>query len=172
MSEKEEKKNTSVKEEEEKIVKKSLTFKDIKAYYLDNYDSENTIKILSIVVGFELLVMAYQNLVVPNRRLLLIPYVLAISSIGLFYYGILKHKLSFMKQFRFVFIIFYIYYILSMMLAILSVIAVLIVIYFGSNPPPKEKTPSLMTFITGTFPLYGLFQFFLYVSIFFFSNFL
>jgi len=51
MSEKEEKKNTSVKEEEEKIVKKSLTFKDIKAYYLDNYDSENTIKILSIVVG-------------------------------------------------------------------------------------------------------------------------
>ncbi|ORX84933.1 hypothetical protein BCR32DRAFT_290992 [Anaeromyces robustus] len=154
--------NKNENENENKKDQCPSTFENLKQLYLENYDSEKTIKILSGVVGAELIIMTLKT-IIEGRYLLIIPYIVGITSIALLFYGITKKNFTLVKQFRFSYLGFYIYYIFSLLFAVFSILAILLVIYISDNPYDlPEKAPSPITFFTETFSFYGVFQFILY----------
>jgi len=52
------------------------------------------------------------------------------------------------------------------MIAVFSILAVMIMLYiFSGNSPSDENVPSVSSFFTGTFKVYGVIQPIIYVSI-------
>ncbi|ORX56640.1 hypothetical protein BCR36DRAFT_409830 [Piromyces finnis] len=108
--------------------------------------------------------MLIKNFTAKKNFLVLIPYGIALGSIGIFIFGIFKNNLSLIKQFKYSFLVFLIFYTFSVMLAIFSLLAVMLMLYvFSGNSPSDENVPSVSSFFYDTFNFYGIIQIIFYM---------